>query len=389
MFLKLHRELRLIKPLTFPVTTMCLLHDGEKYLDPAYRELCASEWSKGSWHFLFTNNNPSAIASCCRVLNEIADNTFSSTNGLTGVMTGSCNVITLNLNRIVQEADRKWGALSEDERKSRAYYEDCLVPYLKSVLERVYKYHIAYKTMLYEWEENGMYAFSNGGYCYIKKLFSTIGEIGYFEAAKFLGIKPGFNEEYIEFLQVIFGTIKEENAKHSIHDAKRPFIFNSEAVPGESLASKFYEADKEDGFWVPEDQILYNSYFYSPWDDTDMLTKLKLHGKNVAPFLDGGQACHLNLYSWPSEIQCEKLMDDAIEFGTSYFTINVPQTECKDCKHTFNAPLEECPNCHSHNVRYWTRIIGYPTCVDNWPLPRMKEFYDRMFGDKTIKEPES
>lgn len=383
MFLKLHRELRLIKPLTFPVTTMCLLHDGENYLDPAYRELCASEWSKGSWHFLFTNNNPSAIASCCRVLNEIADNIFSSTNGLTGVMTGSCNVITLNLNRIVQDWHRASGVdlnyLTKDNLLE-------LADYLKTILERVYKYHIAYKTMLYEWEENGMYAFSNGDYCYIKKLFSTIGEIGYFEAAKFLGIKPGFNEKYIEFLQVIFGTIKEENTKHSIHDAKRPFIFNSEAVPGESLASKFYEADKKDGYWVPEDQILYNSYFYSPWDETDMLTKLKLHGKNVAPFLDGGQACHLNLYSWPSEIQCEKLMDDAIEFGTSYFTINVPQTYCKDCKHTFSSPLEECPNCHSHNVQYWVRIIGYPTCVDNWPLPRMKEFYDRMFGNKRIEK---
>lgn len=64
-------------------------------------------------------------------------------------------------------------------------------------------------------------------------------------------------------------------------------------------------------------------------------------------------------------------------------------TECKECGHVVNAPVTECPKCHSKKLRYWTRIIGYLTCVDNWPLPRLKEFYNRLFGDKTIKEPES
>ena len=97
IFMELHRELRLIKPLTFPVTTMAMVHDGTDVIDKEYKKLCAEEWAKGGSFFCYLSDNPSSLASCCRVLNEIQDNTFSSINGLQGVMTGSCNVITLNL----------------------------------------------------------------------------------------------------------------------------------------------------------------------------------------------------------------------------------------------------------------------------------------------------
>lgn len=116
---------------------------------------------------------------------------------------------------------------------------------------------------------------------------------------------------------------------------------------------------------------------------------MKLHGKEVAPYLGGGQAAHLNLHSHLSKKQYLELFDAGIQFGTNYFTYNIPMTECKECGHVVNAPVTECPKCHSKKLRYWTRIIGYLTCVENWPLPRLKEFYNRLFGDKTIKEPES
>lgn len=85
MFMKLHRELRLVKPLTFPVTTMALVHDNTKFLDSGYEILCAEEWAKGGSFFCYNSDNPSSLASCCRVLNEMSDNTFSSTTGMTGV----------------------------------------------------------------------------------------------------------------------------------------------------------------------------------------------------------------------------------------------------------------------------------------------------------------
>lgn len=230
IFMQLLREIRLIKPLTFPVTTMALVHNGKEYLDPEYKELCAEEWAKGGSFFCYTSDNPTSLASCCRVLNEMSDNTFSSTTGMTGVMTGSCNVITLNINRIVQDWVGDWkneGIPDINAETNR----NSLNIYITNILERVYKYHIAYKTMLYEMEDAKMFSDCNAGYIYMRKLYSTIGLIGYCEAAQFLGLSVSNNKEYKDFLKLIFGAVKEENKKNSIHDSKRPFLFNSEAIP--------------------------------------------------------------------------------------------------------------------------------------------------------------
>ena len=383
MFMALMRRIRLIKPITFPVTTMALVHNNKEYLDKDYKELCAEEWAKGGSFFCYTSDNPSSLASCCRVLNEMSNNTFSSTTGMTGVMTGSCNVITLNINRIVQDWYNQYNTpliKTRDFIKFSDENKNSLKNYIINILDRVYKYHIAYKTMLYDLEERGMLAPSNGDYIYIKKLYSTIGIIGYTEAAKFLELEISNNKDYKEFLQLILGTIKEQNKLHSIKDKKRPFLFNSEAVPGEGLGIKLYNWDKEDGYEVPEDQNLYNCYFYNPWStNTSVLDKIKLHGKDIAYYTDGGQACHINLDTHLSKEQYIKLLDVAKNEGCNYFTFNIPISECKDCNHIVNAPIKECPKCGSHNIKYYTRIIGYLTAVDNWSIERQEEFKHRKY----------
>ena len=252
IFLELLRELRLIVPLTFPVTTIALLYDENGYKDKEYEKLCADEWAKGSSHFLYHSNNADSLSSCCRVQNRITENTFSSTTGMIGLMTGSVNVITLNINRIVQDFHRKMFAGGHEDHinndvirwhasgfKNSPDVKKKFKDYLTSILERVYKYHIAYKTMMYDLEDCGMITYSNANYLYMKKLYSTIGVLGYYEAAKFLGLEDG-SAEYNDFMQLILGTIAEENKKHSIHDKKRPFVFNQECIPGEGLAVKLY-----------------------------------------------------------------------------------------------------------------------------------------------------
>ena len=85
MFMELHRNLRLIKPLTFPVTTIAMVHDNKDIIDKKYKELCAEEWAKGGSFFAYINDSPTSLASCCRVLNKMDENTFSSTTGMTGI----------------------------------------------------------------------------------------------------------------------------------------------------------------------------------------------------------------------------------------------------------------------------------------------------------------
>ena len=320
-------------------------------------------YSQGHSFFTYISDSADSLASCCRLRNELAENTFSPTSGMTGVKTGSCNVITLNINRIVQDWARQettWW--SEDGDKNLLHCKDnvaLLKKYLIDILERVYKYHITYKTMLYEWEDKKMFASSNGGYINIKDLYSTIGLNGLNEAAEFLGMKVSNNPEYFEFLQLILGTIKEQNKIHSIHDKKRPFLFNSEVVPAEGLGGKNYRWDKEDGYKVPEDRNLYNSYFYNAHDDTSVLDKFILHGRQTYQYTDGGSAAHINLEEHLSKEQYLKLIDFAIQQGTNYFTFNIPNSKCEDCKHIVKAPIKVCPKCGSEHITQYTRIIGY------------------------------
>ena len=241
LFMDWFNNVRLKQILTFPVETFAMVHNGTDIIDKEYKQLCAEMYAKGHSFFTYISDSADSLASCCRLRNELAENTFSPTSGLTGVKTGSCNVISLNMNRIVQD----WFRQKCGDENPREY--DSLNEYISNILERVYKYHIAYKTMLYEWEAKGMYASSNGGYINIRDLFSTIGINGLNEAAEFLGLEVSNNPEYIKFLQLVLGTIKEQNKIHSIQDKKRPFLFNSEVVPAEGLGVKNYNWDKNDG----------------------------------------------------------------------------------------------------------------------------------------------
>lgn len=354
LFMNWFNEWRLTQLATFPVETFAMVHNGKDIIDKEYKDLCAEMYAKGHSFFTYISDSADSLASCCRLRNELAENTFSPTSGLTGIKTGSCNVITLNINRIVQDWCKSIGGIPTVGNQ-----HDSLKFYLISILERVYRYHIAYKTMLYEWEDKGAYASSNGDFIHISDLYSTIGLNGLNEAAEFLGLEVSNNPEYFEFLQLILGTIKEQNKLNSIHDKKRPFLFNSEVVPAESLGGKNYRWDKKDGYKVPEDRNLYNSYFYNAHDDTSVLDKFILHGRQTSVWCDGGSAAHINLENHLSKEQYLKLIDFAIKEGTNYFTFNIPNSKCENCGFITKHPITECPKCHSHNITQYTRIIGY------------------------------
>lgn len=283
LFMSWFNKLRLKQVLTFPVETFAMVHDGKDIIDKEYKDLCAEMYAQGHSFFTYISDSADSLASCCRLRNELAENTFSPTSGMTGVKTGSCNVITLNINRIIQDYYKCYNHKIWSKDVANQFKG-----WLIGILDRVYKYHITYKTMLYEWEDKKMFASSNGGYINIKDLYSTIGLNGLNEAAEFLGMKVSNNPEYFEFLQLILGTIKEQNKLHSIHDKKRPFLFNSEVVPAEGLGGKNYKWDKSDGYWIPEDRNLYNSYFYNAHDDTSVLDKFILHGRQTYQYTDGG-----------------------------------------------------------------------------------------------------
>lgn len=384
LFMNYLNEERLNAVIAMPVETMALLSDDNDIIDKEYKDFTAEMYAKGHSFFTYISDNPNGLASCCRLRNEIQENVFSFTNGLSGVMTGSCNVITLNINRIIQDANKQYIEIEKLNPNSPIpTRKDFFKDYLINILERVYKYHIAYKTMLYDIEDAGMLTSSKAGYIYMKKLYSTIGLNGINEAAEFLGIKCSYNEEYKDFCRLITGTIKEQNKLHNIHDKKRPFLFNQEFVPAENLGVRNYNWDKEDGYVVNPDRVLYNSYFYLAHDNTSVLDKFRLHGKEFTETLDGGVGCHINLEEHLSKEQYIKLIEFAVKNGTSYFTFNIPNSECEDCHYIVKKPITECPKCHSKNIKWYTRIIGYLRAIKNFGYERQIEASKRVYSKGT------
>lgn len=363
--------------LTFPVMTVCLLTDGRDVLDKEYKDFVTTQWAEGDSFFVYLSENADSISSCCRLRNEIIENTFSSTTGLTGVQTGSCNVMTLNLNRIVQDCDKEAGLGIKDywpNEGAKRYLKE----YLESILDRIYDYQKAYKTGLYKLAKQGMFPQVNAGYISFDKLYSTIGVNGLNEAARFLGLTVSNNKDYMDFASWLLGVIKNYNKQHS----EKKFMFNLELVPAESLGVKNYNWDKQDGYWVPDDENLYNSYIYDAHDDTSILDKIAMQGGQIVKSIDGGQASHLNLQDNLDKQQYTRLLEYAVQQGNSYITFNVPQTQCDDCGFIAKHPFDTCPHCGSTRTTQWTRIIGYLRPIKAWSDARQQEGSHRMFAKK-------
>lgn len=361
--------------LTFPVVTVCCLTNDNDALDKEYKDFITTQWAEGDSLFAYLSKNADSISSCCRLRNEVTDNTFSSTTGLTGVQTGSCNVMTLNLNRIIQDCNRSYDIKQHGGwRESTSFIKD----YLEGILLRVYDYQRAYKTGLYKMDAHGMFPQTKAGYINFDRLYCTIGVNGLNEAARFLGLTISNNKEYLDFASWVLNVIKQYNRQHS----SKKFMFNLELVPAESLGVKNYNWDKQDGYWVPSDKNLYNSYIYDAHDNTSILDKIAMQGGQIAQSIDGGQASHLNLEDNLSKEQYTKLLEYAIKVGNNYITFNVPQTQCDDCKFIAKHPFHVCPKCGSHNTTLWTRVIGYLKPMKSWSESRQQEGSHRMFAKK-------
>jgi ribonucleoside-triphosphate reductase len=376
-YIKWLNEERTKTLLTFPVMTVCCLTDENDVLDKEYKDFITTQWAEGDSFFVYLSKNADSISSCCRLRNEVTGNTFSSTTGLTGVQTGSCNVMTLNLNRIVQDWVRDWRNTGIPDINDDINKESLQV-YLENILDRVYDYQKAYKTGLYNMDKQGMFPQTRAGYINFDKLYCTIGVNGLNEAARFLGLTVSNNEAYMSFASWVLNTIKQYNKKHS----EKKFKFNLELVPAESLGVKNYNWDKEDGYWVPDDENLYNSYIYDAHDDTSVLDKIAMQGGEIAKSIDGGQASHINLEDNLSKEQYTKLLEYVVQVGNSYITFNVPQTQCDDCGFIAKHPFKKCPKCGSEKVTLWTRIIGYLRPIKAWSKARQLEGLKREFTEK-------
>ena len=358
-FMTWFNEERLKTVLTFPVETMALLAENGDCKDHEWGDFAAQMYAQGHSFFTYMSDNADSLSSCCRLRNEIQDNGFSYTLGAGGVSTGSKSVLTINLNRCIQYA------VNHD-----LDYKE----YLTHIIKLCHKVQLAYNENLKELLHNHMLPLFDAGYINIDRQYLTIGINGLVEAAEFMGLDINPNDDYKKFVQGVLGLIETQNKAFRTKEA----MFNCEMIPAENVGVKHAKWDKEDGYFVPRD--CYNSYFYRVEDNSlTILDKFKLHGKPYIEHLTGGSALHMNLEEHLSEPQYRQLLRVAAQEGCNYFTFNIPNTICNDCGYIDKRYLHECPHCHSKNVDYLTRIIGYMKRVSNFSVPRQEEAHRRYY----------
>lgn len=361
-FMNWFNEERKKKILTFPVESISLLHNGKEFMDPYWKEKTAEMWAKGHSFFCYTSDSVDSLSSCCRLRNEMQKNTFSFTLGAGGVSTGSKCVMTMNVNRLVQNAIRDNIPIEEA---------------VAAQTEKLHKYLLAFNEILKENLVKHMLPIYEAGFISLDKQYLTIGINGFVEGAEFLGIEIApDNPEYISYGERILKPIYLLNKRDK--DPQNGIMFNTEFVPAENLGVKFAKWDKRDGYFVPRD--CYNSYFYLVEDETkNVLDKFKMSGKQFTQYLDGGSAYHCNLSEHLSKDQYLKMLDAAMITGCPYFTFNIPNTICNDCGHIDKHCLNECPACGSKNLDYATRVIGYLKRVSCFSKARREEAKKRAY----------
>lgn len=299
----------------------------------------------------------------CRLRNELQDNTFSYTLGAGGVATGSKCVMTVNVNRLVQNAI--WDNGLDDIREA-----------MREQVQKMHRYLLAFDAILMERRAAGLLPVYDAGFVTPQKQYLTVGINGFLEGAESLGIQPDAgNPEYAAYAEAILQPIYEAN-RAARGDG---ILWNTEMVPAENLGVKNAAWDRADKLFVPRD--CYNSYFYPVEDPTvNVLDKLKLHGRAFTRYLDGGSACHINLDEHLTKQQYRLLLDAAIRTGCNYFTFNIPNTLCKTCGHISKHRLDKCPRCGGRDLDYATRIIGYLKLVSRFAAERQAEEHRRYYA---------
>lgn len=214
-FMKWFNKERLRTVLTFPVETANILVENGQYKDEEMAQFFAQMWAEGASFFMYQSDSVDALSSCCRLRNAVEKEPFSYTLGAGGVETGSKAVITMNLNRIVQDWDRAGRTVP-------------LARYVEDVTSRIHKYLTAFNHKLWDDYNKGLLTIFKAGFIELDKQYLTVGVNGFVEAAEYLGIKINpFVQEYKEFAHNILNTIEKLNqAERTDHER-----FNLEFVP--------------------------------------------------------------------------------------------------------------------------------------------------------------
>lgn len=318
-----------------------------------------------------TENNHNFVANNiithnCRLINDIEMLDFASqSNSLGGggsISLGSHRVITINFQRIALECQS---------------FEDYL-NILSFRVEEAAKILKAHKLLLLKFTKEGYEPFIANGFINPKRLFSTFGLLGIYEANKTLRQKFDIPEDRDitgEILDYFNTKVNEVSKQYGI-------IGNIEQIPGESFAVRLAEADKAIYGFGDDYYKLYANQFCPLYEDFTLAEKIKTDGKYNA-LLTGGGIVHIQIATQTTPQQNEQLIKFACAEGCEHFALNRVYSRCKKCGKVYNTKVDKCDcGAEGEDLERLTRVIGFFTPVSSWGKVRREwEFPRRFFTD--------
>ncbi|AEM38469.1 anaerobic ribonucleoside-triphosphate reductase [Pyrolobus fumarii 1A] len=294
-------------------------------------------------------------------------------------VTGSKAVVTLNVPRLVVEADR------DDER-----LEELLDMVLGIVREgllwfaeryaRLAREHPSFYQMPLEYIPE---VFKLTGSPY----FLTVGILGLPEAAAIIEGDPrlwteGSRRDWLraaEWMKKFVERVVAETRRWSIETS---VPFNVEEVPGESAAAKLARRDTRLYPWMLDylpdrEEPIYSTSIAPYYAPMELWERVEVE-ERVQPVFTGGVMMHIFLGEEPDPEALASLTRRlTANTNLVYWSYTPAISVCPRCGWSGVGIHTACPRCGAQ-TEIWSRIIGYYRPVNKtWSLPRRREFAHR------------
>lgn len=358
---------------SFPIPTINITNDfpWDAEVTNSIMEMTRKFGTPYFANFVNSDLSPEDVRSmCCRLRLDNRELRRRG-GGLFGAnpLTGSINVVTLNMGRIgylaqnVEEFKKKVRQLMEISKEICESKREVLEKYMDAGL---YPYSRHYLQGVKE---------STGQY--FKNHFSTIGLNGMNEACvNLLGIDITTDEgnefavDIMEFMNRVIQIFQEETGS----------LWNLEASPAEGATYRFARLDKKmypNIFTQGNDEPYYTNSTQLPVDYSEDIFEVLEKQEKLQTLYTGGTVLHGYLGEEIDSVETCKLLLKRIMENSSvpYITITPTFSICPDHGYLKGEHFE-CPHCGKES-EVWTRVVGFHRPVQSWNKGKKEEFKDR------------
>ena len=355
-------EIRSQNMFTFPVSTISLLRQDGKFVDPEFAEWAIKHNMKWSDSNIFVDDSVNSLSNCCRLKSDIRDLGYFNSIGGTALKVGSVKVNTINLARCALD--------SKDENE---FIENLKARTLVALRALDCVRHIIERNV-----EKGLLPNFSYDLIDFEHLYNTIGFIGVYETMKKFGYtyqdqfgNTFYDDRAAALGKIIFQTMRDV-ADQFIEDVGTNYKINTEQIPGESAADKLMRKDQ---FFYPDADIydlpLYGNQFMPLGIKTTLQERVRVQAL-FDSYCNGGSILHANIDTpFDSYEKARKMVEYIADQGVTYFAFNTKIQACED-NHAFYG--RTCPKCGKPVETEYTRIVGFYTPIQTWSKNRKSEY---------------